>query len=70
MGCRLLKSADPDKLKPSMEKLVCEKQSTLYCRFVLGVHKKSQHSAIRGELGKVLLAVDIIIALNTRSIWS
>ena len=49
-----------DKLLPSFDKLLCENLNISFCRYVLGVHKKSQLTAIRGELGRVPLGVDIV----------
>ena len=44
----------------SVEKALCEKVHISFCRFILGVHKKSQLSAIRGELGRTPLALEAL----------
>lgn len=44
----------------SIEKLQCEKLHISYCRSILRVHKKSQNSAVRGELGRVPLGNEIV----------
>ena len=59
-GAYSLKTVEHHKFIESMEKLACEKLNMSFCRFLLGVHKKAQQSAIRGELGRAPLAVDII----------
>ena len=48
------------KLYESLSKLKCEKLCLSYSRFILGVHKKSQISAIQGELGRYPLGIDVI----------
>jgi len=59
-GADLLKTPEFSKLAQSIEKLACEKLNLSICRFILGVHKKSQISAIRGELGRAPLGTEII----------
>jgi len=59
-GTDLLKTSDLHVFLESMTKSACEKLNISFCRFVLGVHKKSQLSAVRGELGRFPLAVDIV----------
>ena len=60
-GADSIKTTDPDKLTISMEKLACEKLNMSFRRFVLlGVHTKSQQSAMPGELDSIPLAVDTI----------
>jgi hypothetical protein len=62
-GADLLKTSSLKSLIESMEKPTCEKLNISLCRFVLGVHKKSQITAIRGELGRAPLAVDIVASI-------
>ena len=50
------------KLESSLDKLLCEKLNISFSKYLLGVHKKSQNSAVRGELGRLPLGVDIISA--------
>ena len=42
-----------------MEKLDCEKVNLSFCKSLLGVHRKAQNTAVRGELGRTVLGVDI-----------
>jgi len=58
-GIDLFNTSSLPKFLHSMEKPTCEKLNISLCRFVLGVHKKSQITAIRGELGRAPLAIDI-----------
>jgi len=50
------------KLEASLENVLCEKLNTSFAKFVLGVHKKAQNTAVRGELGRYPIAIDIITA--------
>jgi hypothetical protein len=50
------------KLESSLENFKCEKLNLSFARYVLGVHKKAQNSAVRGELGRLPLGVHIIPA--------
>ena len=43
----------------STQKFVCEKLNLSFSRFILGVHKKAQSSAVLAELGRYPLAIDI-----------
>ena len=45
-----------------IEKLSCEKLYLSFCRSILGVQKKSQNSAVRGELGMMPLGLVDIVA--------
>ena len=54
-----LKAHDELKFIESMEKMVCEKLNISFCRCVLRVHKKFQVTAVRGELGRAPLSIDI-----------
>ena len=47
------------KLSESFSKIACEKLNLSFCRFILGVHKKAQNSAILGELGRYPLGIDV-----------
>jgi len=42
---------------------MCEKVNLSFAKFVLGVHKKAQNTAVRGELGRLPLGIDIICAI-------
>ncbi len=42
-----------------MEKLACEKVNLSFSKFILGVHKKAQTSAVRGDLGRFPLGIDV-----------
>ena len=59
-GVEFCRSADPEKIYTYFEKLPCEKLNMSMCRFILGLHKKSQISATRGELGRYPLGIDAI----------
>ena len=48
------------KLEASLGKILCEKLNLSFSKYILGVHKKSQNSAVRGELGRLPLGTDII----------
>ncbi len=37
---------------------MCEKLNLSFCRYVLGVHRTAQSSAVRGELGRFPLGID------------
>ncbi len=39
---------------------MCEKLNLSFCRYVLGVHRMAQSSAVRGELGRFPLGIDIV----------
>jgi len=54
---------DCNKFSESLHKFKSEKLNLSFARFILGVHKKSQNSAVRGELGRAPLGIDI--AANT-----
>ena len=64
-GTELLKPKDLTKLLSSLDTAECEKLNKSLCRFILGVHKKSQVNAIRGELGRYPIALDIIANILT-----
>jgi len=51
-------------LEHSFEKLLCEKLNISFSKFLLGVHKKSQNSAVRGELGRPPLGISIVTAIT------
>jgi hypothetical protein len=51
------------KFEVSMENLTCEKLNTSFAKFVLGVHRKAQNSAVRGELGRAPLGLDIVTTI-------
>ena len=48
------------KLERSYDRVPCEKLNLSFAKFVLGIHKKAQNSATRGELGRYPLAIPII----------
>jgi len=60
-GPDVIKGLDGDDTKycRSLESFACEKLNLSFARFVLGVHKKAQNSAIYGELGRYPLGIDI-----------
>ena len=47
------------KYETSIEQFLSEKLNLSFCKYVLGVHKKSQNSAVRGELGRFPIGVNI-----------
>jgi hypothetical protein len=57
----LLKSSQDERSKfnDSLGKFSSEKINLSFERFILGVHKKSQVSAVQGELGRYPLGIDI-----------
>ena len=56
-GVDLLNILSNQKFLESMEKPICDKLKISLCRFVLGVHKMPQLTAIVGELGRAALAI-------------
>ena len=44
----------------TLEKFAAEKVNLSFSKFALGVHQKAQNSAVRGELGRTPLGIDII----------
>ena len=48
------------RLEENYDKLAAEKLHLSFCRFTLGVHRKAQNTAVRGELGKYPLGIDVI----------
>ncbi len=62
-GADCLNPNTPHDFLKSLSKPICEKVNTSMCRFLLGVHAKSQLSAIRGELGRYPMGVDIALNL-------
>ena len=59
-GFECLKKPERSKIFSEIEKVPCEKVHISFCRFILGVHRKSQLSAIRGELGRTPIAIEVI----------
>jgi hypothetical protein len=53
-------TANDYKLEASYDKLSAEKLNLSFSKFCLGVHKRAQNSAVRGELGKLPLAIEAI----------
>ena len=51
------------KLEATFDKILCEKLNLSFSKFILGVHKKAQNSAVHGELGRLPLGVDIVSAI-------
>ena len=47
----------------SIESFASEKNNLAYSRFILAVHKKSQNTAVRGELARFPLGLDIITSV-------
>lgn len=60
-GVNFIKTSDSNKttLSTSFDKLRCEKLNLSFCKTILGVHRKAQNSAVRGELGRSPLGIDI-----------
>ena len=48
------------KIAKNLESYNCEKLNVSFSRFLLGVHRKSQLTAVRGELGRFPIGIDII----------
>jgi len=64
MNLNIADSLENDgKLETSLEKFLCEKLNMSFSKYVLGVHKRSQNSAVRGELGRPPLGLDILSAI-------
>ncbi len=49
-----------EKLGQSLNSPMCEKLNLSLCGYILGVHKTVQSSAVRAELGRLPLGIDII----------
>jgi hypothetical protein len=58
--CIKMSANDNKKFFTSIEKLCCEKLNMSFCKFTLGVHRKSQNSAVRGELGRTPIGIDVV----------
>ena len=58
-GIDRLKTQDTSTFNESLEKYTSEKLNLSFAKFSLGVHKKAQSSAVRGELGRYPLGLDI-----------
>ena len=58
--CLNMRKQDVDKLFSRFDKLNCEKIHLSFCRYILGVHRKAQISAVRGELGRTPLGIDVV----------
>lgn len=56
--CKLTNESEPKFIR-SFESFACEKLNLSFARFVLGVHKKAQNTAVLGELGRYPLGLDI-----------
>lgn len=50
-------------LERSLEKILCENLNMSFSKFLLGVHKKSQNSAVRGELGRLPIGTAVVTAI-------
>ena len=51
------------KLENSLEKILCEKLNISFSKYILGVHKNAQNSAVRGELGRLPLGTDVLMTI-------
>ena len=58
-GIDEVKVDSPLKFARSSESFTAEKLNLSFSKFSLGVHKKAQNSAVRGELGRMPLGADI-----------
>ena len=54
-----MREVNPDKFFNAMEKLNCEKVNLSFSKSILGVHRKAQNSAVRGELARTVLGIDV-----------
>ena len=43
-----------------LKKLSCEELNLSFCRSIVGVHRKAQSSAVRGELERMHLSLDSV----------
>ena len=59
-GIDEIKWKDTNTFVKSAETLAAEKLQLSFSKFALGVHKKAQNSAVRGELGCFPLGLDIV----------
>lgn len=50
----------PDNLFQSCDKIPIEKLHNKFCRYLLGVHRKSSNAAVRAELGRRPLILDLL----------
>lgn len=55
-----LKLDDEQSLAKSMDSVMSEKLNLSYSKFTLGLHRKAQNTAVRGELGRLPLGLDAI----------
>jgi exonuclease III len=55
-----IKNSKEFKIETGLEKVKAEVLNMRACRYVLGVHKKTSEIAVRGELGRYPLYVDIV----------
>ena len=58
-GPHTIKTSTVSKFCESLAKPESEKLNISFSKFILGVHKKSQNSAVRGELGRLPFGIDI-----------
>ncbi len=58
-GVNSLNYKNTESFMNSMNKIKCENLNISMCRSILGLHKKSQITATRGELGRFPLGIDI-----------
>ncbi len=64
-GHETISTKNPEKFLDSLSNPVCEKLNLSLCRFALGLHRKTQISATRGELGRLPLGIDIVANMIT-----
>ena len=59
-GIDEIKFSDDISFFRTTEKFAAEKLNLSFSKFALGVHQKSQNSAVRGELGRVPMGLEIV----------
>ena len=64
-GQNVIKTSNSSNFNESLAKFESEKLNISFAKFILGVHKKAQNSAVRGELGRLPLGIDIVANILT-----
>ena len=59
-GIGFLNCNSAERLRQSMTFPMCEKVNLSFCRYVPDIHKTAKSSALRGELGRFPLGIDIV----------
>ncbi len=59
-GIGFLSCNSAERLWQSMTAQICEKLNLSFCRYVLDIHRTAKSSALRGELGRFPLGIDIV----------